>query len=244
MIGYLPDVGVRDGIVLGRSPREGYQRGWGLQFGGLADRVKLDGLYQRALADTRITPWVTEEKRMNLYLLMTKFLPTLVHRNIVEFGSYRGGTALFMANVMREVDPSAVVYALDTYAGMPETDKQIDAHNGGDFADAALNELRATIADLKLENLVPVQGLFHQTFPALAEKTKFGLAHIDADIYSSVRYAQDAVWPCMTRGGYVVFDDAEVSSCLGATQAVEELIIERRIHSEQIWPHFVFRAGL
>ena len=48
----------------------------------------------------------------------------------------------------------------------------------------------------------------------------------------------------MTSGGYVAYDDADVSSCIGATQAVEELIIERRIHCEQIWPHFVFRAGL
>ena len=38
------------------------------------------------------------------------------------------------------------------------------------------------------------------------------------------------------------YDDGEVSSCLGATQAVEELIMERHLHSEQIWPHFVFRA--
>ena len=43
-------------------------------------------------------------------------------------------------------------------------------------------------------------------------------------------------------GGYVVYNDVETSSCLGATQAVEELNMERRMYSEQIWPHFVFRA--
>jgi hypothetical protein len=48
----------------------------------------------------------------------------------------------------------------------------------------------------------------------------------------------------MCKGGYLVYDDAHISSCIGATQAVEELIMERRVHCEQIWPHFVFRAGL
>ena len=34
------------------------------------------------------------------------------------------------------------------------------------------------------------------------------------------------------------------ASKLRRAQAVEELIVERRAHSEQIFPHFVFRAGL
>jgi hypothetical protein len=118
-------------------------------------------------------------------------------------------------------------------------------HAGGNFADASLDALNGRIADNCLTNLIPVKGLFQDTFPELVRAgVSFGLAHIDADIHSAVKYAQDAVWPQMTPGGYVVYDDADVSSCIGATQAVEELIMERRIHSEQIWPHFVFRAGL
>jgi hypothetical protein len=47
----------------------------------------------------------------------------------------------------------------------------------------------------------------------------------------------------MIPGGYLVFDDATVSSCLGATEAVEDLLIRRDgLNSEQIFPHFVFRA--
>jgi hypothetical protein len=46
----------------------------------------------------------------------------------------------------------------------------------------------------------------------------------------------------MDEGGYWVFDDGHISSCLGATEAIEELVIRRdRRHSEQIFPHFVFR---
>jgi hypothetical protein len=47
----------------------------------------------------------------------------------------------------------------------------------------------------------------------------------------------------MVPGGYMVFDDATYSSCLGATEAVETLAIRRDgLNSEQIYPHFVFRS--
>jgi hypothetical protein len=47
----------------------------------------------------------------------------------------------------------------------------------------------------------------------------------------------------MANGGYVAFDDAHTSSCLGATEAVEDLVIRGDgLNCEQIWPHFVFRA--
>lgn len=240
----LPDIDVEPGVRRGRVPREGYQRGWGLQFGDLRPKVESEPLYADSLARTGLKSWIAPEKRANIYLILTRFLPSLPDRSVVEFGSFQGGTAVFMALVLRDVAPEAKIYALDTFGGMPETDRSIDAHHAGDFSETSFEGLCRRIDALKLDNLIPVRGLFQDTFPALATTGKFGLAHIDADIYASVKYAQDAVWPRMTRGGYVVYDDGEVSSCIGATQAVEELIQERRVHSEQIWPHFVFRVGL
>ena len=149
-----------------------------------------------------------------------------------------------MAQVLKEVDPSATVHALDTFAGMPHCDPNFDAHHGGDFADADLDGLEERRRNLGLSNLILHPGLFQDTFPVLASTgATFGLAHIDADIYSACSYAADAVWPCMAPGGYVIFDDATTSSCLGATQAVEDLILERQVRSEQAFPHFVFRAN-
>jgi len=238
------DISVAPGVRKGRVPFEGYQRGWGLQFGKVRELVEAESLFRRSFDNIGLPSWISSEKRANIYLLLTRFLPKLADKNVVEFGSYRGGTAIFMALVLREVAPEARVYALDTFEGMPKTDKSIDAHSEADFSDTSLDQLNKRIRELGLTNVIPVKGLFQDTFPGLAAGVKFGLAHIDADIYSAVKYAQDAVWPRMTRGGYVVFDDADVSSCIGATEAVEELVQERKIHSEQVWPHFVFRAGL
>ena len=239
----LPELGTPETLNRGRSAHDGYQRGWGLMHAGLADQVAQDKLYQTGVQASGGWSVMLESKRMNIFLLMTSFFEALEGKDIIEFGSYRGGSALFMAHVLREVAPTARVFALDTYAGMPLTDMSRDLHGAGDFADTSQEALVTRRDQLGLTNLVVVKGLFQDTFPSIAvQNPRFGLAHIDCDIYTGVKYAQDAVWPYMTPGGYVVYDDADTPSCIGATEAVEEMVMARRIHSEQVWPHWVFRA--
>jgi predicted O-methyltransferase YrrM len=229
-------------FVNGRNPYEGYQRGWGLQFGDLRENILTDPLYQRASQLAHGRSVVAEDRRMNMFLIIRFYLERLACRDIIEFGSWRGGNALFMAACLKELHPGALVYALDTFEGMPETDPVIDLHREGDFADANFPELEAVAREHGLDNLRFVKGRFEDTAMAVYEAAGgFGLAHIDCDIYSAVKFAQDTVLTHMCRGGYLVYDDACVSSCLGATQAVEEFVMTQRIHSEQIWPQFVFR---
>ena len=238
-------VPMADTISGGRSLHDGYQRGCGLAHSNLPEAIEADPLYRAAVEASGGWSIMTGLKRMDLFLILTRFLGRLDGQDIIEFGSYRGGNALFMAWILRELHPQAKVYACDTYAGMPATDRTRDAHCAGEFADTSQADLEARRDALGLSNLIVVRGRFEETFPAIAASgATFGLAHIDCDIYSAVKYAQEAVWPHMTRGGYVVYDDADAPTCIGATEAVEELIMDRRIHAEQAWPHWVFRAGL
>ena len=211
----------------------------------LAQQVAADKLYQAAAEASGGWSVMVEAKRMNLFLILTMFADRLDGHDVIEFGSFRGGNALFMAYLMKALYPTAKVYACDTYAGMPTTDAARDLHGAGDFSEASYEALAKRRDKLKLKNLQIVKGLFQDTFPAIARNApRFALAHIDCDIYSGVKYAQDEVWPFMAKGGYVVYDDADTPSCIGATEAVEELVMKRKLHSEQVWPHWVFRAGL
>ena len=150
-----------------------------------------------------------------------------------------------MAAVCAELGLNTKVYGLDTFSGMPATDKCVDAHDEGDFKGTELVELRDYVDRIGLCNLQFVSGLFEDTAPGLLPRIgPINLAHIDCDIRSSVAYSYEAVKPHMATGGYVIFDDGLVSSCLGATEAVEDLLIRRDgLNSEQVYPHYVFRAG-
>jgi predicted O-methyltransferase YrrM len=245
MNSYLPELaGMKHGLRKGRNVYEGYQRGWGLQFGDLHAKVLADPLYQEALALAGTRTIMMELNRMNIFLILRFFLRDVPPGDIIEFGSYRGGNAIFMAHVARTLHPGMKVYALDSFEGMPPTDKAVDAHNEGDFAGVDLEELRAYSAQIGLDNLEFVKGYFDKTTPGvLARSRPIALAHIDCDILPSVEYSYEAVKDRMVEGGYLVFDDATVSSCIGATEAIEDLLVRRDgLNSEQIFPHFVFRA--
>jgi hypothetical protein len=241
----LPEMAqVRPGWRLGRCPYEGYQRGWGLEFGALGAQIEADILYREAVELAEGRSLVVGPKRHNLFLLLRFFLGRIAFGHIVEFGVHRGGNVLFMAHVARVLHPGVRILALDTFAGMPETDVEVDAHRPGDFDDADLEGLRARAREEGLDNIVFLPGRFEVTAPeALREAGPVALAHVDCDIRSAVAFAYETVRPHMVAGGYLVFDDATVSSCLGATEVVEDLVIGRDgLRSEQIYPHFVFRA--
>jgi hypothetical protein len=234
------------GLRNGRDLREGYSRGWGLQFGDLRHKILNDPLYQEAIDLSGGRTVQSENNRMNLYLLIKFYLGLLPKGHILEFGSYKGGSAIFMAKVCSILSPGTHIYAFDTFSGMPPTDLDVDAHQAGDFGDVDFAELQHFISSSGLDNLHLIQGLFENTAPKILPSVgSVRLAHIDCDIYSAVRYSYEASSPYMVKGGYIVLDDALYSSCLGATEVVEDLIIRRDgLNSEQVFPHFVFRSGL
>jgi Macrocin-O-methyltransferase (TylF) len=245
MTDYLPNFGNQNNeLRKGRSPHDSAQRGWGLQFGGLKEKVLQDELYQSAYALAAERTLLDERNRMNLYLILRFYLSRIPFGHIVEYGTYLGGNAIFMAYVVKRLYPGMKVYALDTFEGMPETDKSIDMHTKGDFNNANFDTLKTYKDSLGLDNLILIKGLFEDTNAKVMQEAKHvSMAHIDCDIHSAVKFSYDAVKPFMVKGGYYVFDDATVSSCLGATEAVEDIVIRRDgLSSEQIWPHFVFRA--
>ncbi len=228
----------------GRNVTEGYARGYQMQFHGLREQVKKDPLYQAALAIGGPRSVVQEDNRINIFLIIRDYLKNIEFGHIVEYGCYKGGNALFMAYVAQRLHPGMRVIGFDTFEGMPPTDPGIDAHGEGDFSDVNLDELRECAALHKLTNLEFIKGRFeHTAAQALPKIGRIALSHIDCDIYSAVKYSYEISKPYMVSGGYIAFDDAIVSSCLGATEAVEELPIRQDgLHSEQIFPHFVFRA--
>jgi hypothetical protein len=235
--------GIPRGIFHGRSVFDGYARGAGLEFFNLDDKILADPLYVEAMRLAAGRTIQSPARRMNLFLILKFYIPELPPGDIIEFGAYKGGSAIFMAKVCVELGLGSQIWALDTFAGMPPTDKTADAHNAGDFADTDLDKLREYTTACGLTNLHWIKGRFEETTEdVLARSAKLVLAHIDCDIRSAVRYSYNCVKTQMVNGGYIVFDDATASSCIGATEVVEQDVIRRDgLNSEQIYPHFVFR---
>lgn len=240
-----------ENIIGGRNVSEGYDRGCGIKYGNIIECVQKDSDFISCMKIMDNRSIMQYERLINLFLIIKFYLPALIEKNkesserfaIMEFGSYRGGSALFMAQLCKLLKLPVDVYGLDTFEGMPNTDGTLDAHKKGDFQDVDIRELNAYKEKNTLDNLYFVKGLFEETaVETLDNCGKLLLVHIDCDIYTAVKYAYDVTQEYMIPGGYFIFDDATESTCIGATYAVEESVIRRDgRNSEQIYPHFVFR---
>ena len=238
----------------GRNVYDGYIRGCGLKYGNIRDLCNDDEVFSGAMTlamseapNGKSRTIVSPLNLMNIFAIIKLNLSHLSDvGDIVEFGSLRGGSAIFLAFVAKHLLPGVQIISFDTFAGFPETKPEIDAYAEGSFETVDLFELRAFAAKHELNNLTFIEGNFHDTVPgALREIKKISLAHIDCDLYESVALAYEESRRYLTEDSYIVFDDPLVPTCIGAFEAIEELLIRRDgLHAEQIFPHLVFRAPI
>lgn len=142
-----------------------------------------------------------------------------------ECGVYKGGSARMLAHFLREKgQPDSVLRLFDTFGGMPETNPRLDLHHAGDFADTSFEAVCELIGDN--DHVVYHPGLIPETF-AGREGSMIAFAHIDLDIYQSVRDSCEFIYPRLTAGGVLIFDDYGFPSCPGARKAVDEFFLDR-----------------
>ena len=137
--------------------------------------------------------------------------------DFAEFGVYNGGGARALARL----DATRLVWALDTYEGMPAADYHLgedDANPPGKWRPAADPE------DLfdGIPNIAVVKGRFADTLKQL-QKVRLLLVHIDCDYYESYRQVLEFLETHMVPGGVAFVDDYSPGhNCLGCQRALDE----------------------
>lgn len=148
--------------------------------------------------------------------------------DFIEMGVYRGGTALLLAQALRERGGEAQLHLLDAWQGMPPPSREDGQPlvGQGFFADASEQAVQQLLAQQGLRNFCTTYaGWFEQTLPAV--RGPFALAHVDCDYYEPVLFCLQHVLPRMTLRGAVIVDDhgdAEPRSFPGVARAVREAV--------------------
>lgn len=165
---------------------------------------------------------VSSDRCYVLYTLLRQAI--YIEGDVWECGVYKGGTAAMMAAILKENCPTKRLYLFDTFEGMPDTDGAKDWHKKGDFSDT---DLESVVSFIGHDNLCVVRkGFVPATFAGL-ETARIALAHIDVDIYKSIIDCLDFIWPRISFGGFVVFDDYGFPTCPGARAAVDYFFLSR-----------------
>ena len=144
--------------------------------------------------------------------------------SVAEFGCFRGHTAIHLAETMQRLGDVSPFYLLDSFEGLPESEVPEDQDwKTGELA-ADYEEVRERFD--RFANVEVVKGFFSETLPKLPEQG-WKFAHVDADLFVSIREVNEWLLDRVVPGGMVVYDDYGLETCKGAKKAVDEALADR-----------------
>ena len=164
-----------------------------------------------------------------------------IEGDILEVGVWRGGTGTLMAAAAMQNNSSSKVYLADTFSGVVKTGEKDTLYKGGEHANTTESSVIQLLADVGANNYQLLKGIFPDevTLPnPSASKLRF--CHIDVDAYQSGLDVFQFIWPLMSSGGIVVFDDYGYWGCEGITILCNELKPEDGTFIHNLNGHGIF----
>jgi O-methyltransferase len=173
-------------------------------------------VYQAIRRNTLVDVWRCHE----LWSLVGELRE--VPGSILEVGVWRGGTGVLMAARAAQLGIDERVYLCDTWAGVVKTGDVDTYYQDGKHADASSEAVGQLAAGLRLDNVDLLQGVFPDETGDRIAGTAFRMCHCDVDVYQSAHDVLEWVWPRLSPGGVVAFDDYGFPACPGVTKLVDE----------------------
>jgi hypothetical protein len=127
-----------------------------------------------------------------------------VRGDVIECGTYKGGTAASLSLACKIVGRKLIV--CDSFEGLPKSaELERFKYKEGEFC-GHLDEVRANIAKYgDIGSCEFVKGWFQDTLPRLDRQ--FVLAFFDVDLESSLHTCVLNIWPRLADEGYVFIDE-------------------------------------
>jgi len=150
-----------------------------------------------------------------------------------EIGTYRGGSAFFIASAFVSLAGDEVpMHVFDTFEGHPQ--QAITEHDhfqtAGTFRGTNLDDVKALLSPF--QQLQIHKGDVIASLPQVAEAT-YRFVHIDTDLYQPTIACLDYFGARLSPGGVMVIDDYGSKRCPGVPKAVLEYL--DRSDAFQVW---------
>lgn len=175
--------------------------------------------FQEILAEVRPYTLLSEMRLYSLYSLAKQICLDDIPGNFVECGTCKGGSAALLAAVIKRYSlRPRLVYACDTFEGMPDP-TEADTHNNipANLTGLRAGTLKAPIAEnlavvcraLEVTDMVvPVKGFFEQTLPQCKNAIgDIAFLHADGDWYESTMTIFNTLYDRVVCKGLVQVDD-------------------------------------
>ena len=130
--------------------------------------------------------------------------------DIAELGVGAGGTSIFLGLVARDLGKR--MYSFDSFAGLPAPDSENDNDyfREGDYAGSSdlLSRFRRSLSQFGLRRSVtPVAGFFEKTLARWPADRRLCFAHLDSDLYGSIKTSLEGIYDKVVEGGVIAIDE-------------------------------------
>jgi hypothetical protein len=195
--------------------------------------LKVPILYRTALVnyETNMGPRELED--------LHEVLPEVVKvpGDLIECGASRCGSAVITARWLAKNRLSRRIFACDSFGGFRpaelERQKQcglVTVENDA-FTSTSYEYVQRKLKVLGLDGMIiPIKGYFQDTLESITGP--FCYALIDCDLEESMEYCACTLFPKLSPGGWMVFDDYFSQRYKGARLAVERFVRAHRAHIE------------
>lgn len=192
--------------------------------------------YFRPVADYK--PWELDDEFRSVYASVSEHTMVDIYRlyelwqlvpqaikapgDVLEVGSWRGGSGALIAARLRGLDSRRKVYLADTFRGVVKAGPKDEYYRGGEHANTSVEHVQSLLDDLHLDNARVVEGIFPDESADRVDSEQLCLCHIDVDVYQSAKDTSEWAWPRMSAGAILIYDDYGFYGCEGVTALVHE----------------------
>ncbi len=131
-----------------------------------------------------------------------------VQGNIIELGTYKGGTTISIAHYLQLISSNKRVYACDTFAGHPYGEAYKGWKARAHFSDTSVEYVQRKCESFGVADRIQlVQGRFEESLDCTLAHEMFSLAFIDCDLYQSAKYSLAWLTSRIAKGGVIAMHD-------------------------------------
>ncbi len=131
-----------------------------------------------------------------------------IEGDVLEVGVWRGGTAGVMAKKLSKVASQKKIYLADTFTGVVKAGDEDSQYSGGEHADTSEQTVVDLLSkNLELKNFEILKGIFPEDTADRVNPPKLCFCHVDVDVYQSTKDIVEWIWPRLSVGGMIVYDD-------------------------------------
>ncbi|MEZ4752922.1 MAG: TylF/MycF/NovP-related O-methyltransferase [Bdellovibrionota bacterium] len=186
--------------------------------GGVIPQVVQDSEFNNLLAQIKPYTMLPDIRLYSLYSLAKQVCEMNIPGNFVECGVAGGGSCALLAAVIKKYSKMPrIVFAFDSYEGMPEPGEndtfygiRAEETGWGTGTCAAPEESVLDISKkMGVADIVkPIKGYFEDSLPkSLSEVESIAFIHIDCDWYDSANTVLDYLYDLIVPGAPIQLDD-------------------------------------